>query len=80
MHIKILGTGCAKCEKLEKLVRKIVADNNIDAVISKVSSIEQISQYGIAMTPGIVINELLVSAGSVPSENIILKLINEAIQ
>lgn len=77
MHIKILGTGCAKCKNLEAKVRNLVAANNISAEITKVSSIEGISAYGIVMTPGLVIDERLISVGSVPSESQILKWINE---
>lgn len=78
MHIKILGTGCAKCKNLEAKVRDIVKMNNISAEITKVSDIEGISAYGILMTPGLVIDERVISVGSVPSESQILKWINEA--
>ena len=78
MHIKVLGTGCAKCNNLEKTIRDIVAAHNIDAIITKVSNLEEISRYGIVMTPGIVIDEQLVSVGSVPSETQILFWLKEA--
>jgi len=75
MHIKILGTGCAKCSSLERRVREIVDKYNIDAIITKVSDMEQISRYGIIMTPGLVIDEKLVSIGSVPSEKQLLEFL-----
>lgn len=55
MHIKILGTGCAKCNSLERKVKEIIEKNNIDAIITKVTDLEQISRYGIIMTPGLVV-------------------------
>lgn len=78
MHVKILGTGCSKCNNLEKKVRELVAENNIDAIITKVSDIQEISRYGIVMTPGIVIDERLISVGSVPSDKQILEWLKEA--
>lgn len=78
MHIKVLGTGCSKCNTLEKKIREIVTNNNIDAIVTKVSEMNEISQYGIVMTPGIVIDEKLISVGSVPSEKQILNWLMEA--
>lgn len=78
MHIKILGTGCSKCNNLEIQVRELVGKHRIEAEVTKISDINLISQYGIVMTPGIVIDERLVSVGYVPSSEEILKLIADA--
>jgi small redox-active disulfide protein 2 len=78
MHIKVLGSGCAKCHSLEDKVRKVVEENSIDAVITKVTDIQQIMSFGIMMTPGLVINEKVVSVGSVPKDDQILKWLKEA--
>ena len=78
MVIKILGTGCAKCTTLENKVREIVKQNSIDAEIQKVTNLQDIMKYGIMMTPGLVINEKVVSFGSVPKDTQILKWIQEA--
>ncbi len=75
MNIKILGTGCAKCQALEKKVRNIVESQAIEAEITKVTDLKQIMSYGIMMTPGLVINEKVVSFGSIPSENQIIEWI-----
>jgi len=77
MKIKILGTGCSKCVNLEKKVREIVSSNTIDAEVSKVSDIQEIMKYGVLMTPGLVINEKVMSFGSVPKEEQILRWIKE---
>jgi small redox-active disulfide protein 2 len=78
MNIKILGTGCSKCINLENKVRDLVKQNTIDAVVEKVSDLQEIMKYGIMMTPGLVINEKVVSYGSVPKDNQILQWIKEA--
>jgi small redox-active disulfide protein 2 len=78
MNIKILGTGCSKCVTLEKKVRELIKQNSIEAEIQKVSELQDIMKYGIMMTPGLVINEKVVSFGSVPKDNQILQWIKEA--
>lgn len=76
MIIKILGTGCSKCTTLEKKVKDLVQVHNIDAVVEKVSQIQNIMKYGIMSTPGLVINEKVVSFGTIPKDEQILNWIN----
>ncbi len=78
MNIKVLGTGCAKCIALEKKIRELVSQNSIDAEVTKVTDLQQIMSYGIMMTPGIVINEKVVSFGKIPKDSEILAWINGA--
>jgi small redox-active disulfide protein 2 len=77
MIIKVLGSGCNRCEKLFKKVNEVLDKNNINAEVIKVNDINEIAKYGIMMTPGLVINEKLVCSINVPSEKDILKYINE---
>lgn len=79
MIIKVLGTGCAKCMNLENKVKDIVQQNNIQAEIQKVSDLKDIMAYGIMMTPGLVINEKVVSYGAIPKDENILQWIKEAL-
>ena len=67
MHIKVLGPGCAKCKKLEKMTKELVAEKGIDAEIEKVEDIFKIMQFGVMSTPGLVINEKVVLSGRLPS-------------
>ncbi len=78
MDIKVLGTGCAKCMKLEEKVRNLCATNDIAANIEKVTDIQEIMKYGIMMTPGLVINGKVVHYGSIAKDADILKWISEA--
>jgi len=75
MEIKVLGTGCTKCKKLEILTREIVAQNGIDATVTKVEDIMEIMQFGVMTTPAIVVDGQVVVKGRVPSADEIKKLI-----
>lgn len=69
MEIKVLGTGCPKCKKLEQITRDVVTEMNVDATISKVEDITKIMEYGVMLTPAMVINEKVVFSGQLPSAN-----------
>jgi small redox-active disulfide protein 2 len=68
LNIKVLGSGCANCKRLEATARKVVADLGIEAEIEKVTEYDQIMKWPIMQTPGLVVNDKLVSAGHIPSE------------
>lgn len=76
ISIKILGTGCKKCETLEMRVRNLISENNITAEIEKVTDITKMIDYGIMMTPGLVINEEVKSVGVIPKDDQLMKWIN----
>jgi small redox-active disulfide protein 2 len=75
MKIEILGTGCAKCEKLELLTREAVAELGIEAEITKVKELNKIMNYGVMLTPALVIDGVVKTAGKVPGKDEIINWI-----
>jgi small redox-active disulfide protein 2 len=73
MEVKILSTNCSKCKRLESKLRELVDENNINARVTKVTEIDKMLDYGIMMTPGLVINEEVKSVGIVPKDDQLLK-------
>jgi small redox-active disulfide protein 2 len=65
--IKILGTGCPNCKRLTNLVQNTAAELQIEAEIVKVENMTEIVGYGVMSTPGLVVEEDVVSSGRVPS-------------
>lgn len=66
--IKILGSGCPNCKKLAALAQNAAAQMGIETQLEKVTDHNEMMKYNILSTPGLVINEKLVSAGRIPSE------------
>ncbi|OGN96017.1 MAG: redox-active disulfide protein 2 [Chloroflexi bacterium RBG_13_51_36] len=79
MKVKILGTGCAKCQQLEKTTKEVVKELGIDATIEEVKDINKIIEYAVLTTPGLVINEELACAGRVPTKAELTQLITNAL-
>jgi small redox-active disulfide protein 2 len=66
--VKVLGSGCENCQKVEGLARKVVATMSLEAKVIKVTDWAEIRKYPILGTPGLVVNEKVVCAGRIPSE------------
>lgn len=84
MVIKVLGPGCKNCERLEmhvhKAVEQIQTENpKLEIVVNKVTDVDSFLDYGLLKTPGLVINENLVSSGRIPSPTQIAGWIEEAL-
>jgi small redox-active disulfide protein 2 len=77
ISVKILGTSCKKCQTLEAKVRDLVARTGIDAVVEKVTDIQEMVNYGIMMTPGLIINEKVKSYGIIPKDDQIITWLKE---
>ncbi len=66
--IKVLGSGCANCKRLEQIAHKVVQNMAIEAEIVKITDFQEIMNHGVLNTPGLVVNDELVSSGRIPSE------------
>jgi small redox-active disulfide protein 2 len=80
MNIKILGTGCAKCNQVEKTAREVVKELGIDASIEEVKDIRKIMEYNVLITPGLVVNEEVVISGRIPSKAEVTQFIINALE
>jgi small redox-active disulfide protein 2 len=77
MVIKVLGTGCAKCKTLEHLTKEVVEMLAIDAEVQKVEDIMAIMAYNVMTTPALVINEIVVLRGKIPSKQELIEIVKQ---
>lgn len=75
IEIKILGTGCPKCQTMTGVVKEVVTEYNIDATIEKVEDIMEIMTFNIMTTPALVINGVVTVKGRIPSKIEVLELL-----
>ena len=74
--IQILGTGCAKCNKLEELSKQAADELGLDYDLEKVKDIKKIMEFGVMVTPALVVDGVVKTAGKVPPVDEIKKLIS----
>ena len=67
LEIKVLGPGCANCERLEKMVYNACAELDLEADIQKITDINEFAKYGIWLTPGLVVNGKVLLQGKLPT-------------
>jgi small redox-active disulfide protein 2 len=79
LTIKILGSGCANCKRLEQITRKVVDELGVEAEITKVTDYNDILKFNIISTPGLVINETVVSSGRIPSPAEVTSFVTSAL-
>ncbi len=71
MEIKVLGPGCAKCNKTEKLIQEVIKETGMDATVEKVTDMMQIASYGVFETPSVIVDNDLKCKGKVPKKKAI---------
>lgn len=79
MEVKILGKGCPNCKRLEQVVREALDEMGVEAQVTKVTDIQAIMAYDILTTPGLVIDEKVVSHGRIPSKAEVTTMIATAL-
>lgn len=80
LTIKVLGSGCANCKRVEQIARKVITDLSIEAEVVKVTDYNDIMTYNVLSTPGLVINEKLVSTGRIPTPAEVTTWVADALQ
>lgn len=80
IEIKVLGTGCTNCIKLEKMCREVVSENNFEANIEKITDINEFARYAVWMTPGLVVNGKVLIQGKIPVKNTLLHWLQNEIK
>jgi len=68
MEIKVLGPGCAKCSKTEKLIREVIKETGSDASVEKITDLMKIASYGVFGTPSVIIDNQVKCTGKVPKK------------
>lgn len=76
MDIKILGTGCVKCNHLEAATRIAVRELGLDVEVEKITDPGEIVSWGVMSTPALVIDDQVVLAGKVPSSAEVKELLS----
>ncbi len=77
MEIKVLGPGCPKCHQVEKIVREVVTEENVEANVEKVTDLMAIAGYGVFGTPAVVIDGEVKSVGKIPAKEDIKTWLNK---
>lgn len=77
MKIEILGTGCSKCKNTKEVVEKALKNSGVEAEVIKVEDFETILNYGVMITPAVVIDGEVKSVGKVPDEKEVKKWITK---
>ena len=80
LNIKILGAGCPNCKRLEQDTKKAVDNLAIDAEVEKVTDYQKIMAYNVLSTPGLVINDKVVSTGKIPSQVELISFLTSALE
>ncbi len=77
LNIKILGSGCPRCQEVEKRTKEVINEMKIEANVEKVTDLKKIMEYKILSTPGLVINGKVVISGKIPAKSQIKQWIEE---
>lgn len=78
LNIKVVGSGCLNCQKLAALCHEVIEENNISAEIEKVTDLNKFAELGILMTPGLLLNNKVVSSGKIPIKSTLTHWILDA--
>jgi small redox-active disulfide protein 2 len=79
LHIKILGGGCENCDRLAQNAHQAVEQLGVDATFEKSGDYAEYQRYNLLASPGLVVNDRLVSGGRVPAPEQIMTMLTNAL-
>jgi small redox-active disulfide protein 2 len=77
LTIKVLGPGCCRCNDLEKLCMNVLAENDMDADLQKITDMKEIARLGIMSTPALIINDKVMVSGKLPTKSTLIHWVKE---
>jgi small redox-active disulfide protein 2 len=77
MLIEILGPGCFKCQKLEEVTKQAVKGLGIDAFINHIKDVNVITNYGVMVTPALVVDGMVKSSGTIPTKEEVKEILGK---
>lgn len=80
LTVKVLGTGCPSCKKVEQVVKRAIGNLGIPAELVKVTDMSDIMRYDILTTPGLVINDVVICSGRIPTEPEVMTWLVDALE
>jgi small redox-active disulfide protein 2 len=75
MEIKVLGSGCQRCQATEKILREAVAEAGLDAIIKHITDVMEIAKHGVFGTPAVVVDGEVKCVGRIPTKEEIIEWI-----
>jgi small redox-active disulfide protein 2 len=78
IEIKVLGPGCTNCIKLEALCREVIAELGVEANIDKVTNVNRFSDFGVWLSPGLIVNGEVKVQGKLPTKATLMGWIKSA--
>jgi small redox-active disulfide protein 2 len=76
MEVKVLGSGCSRCNELEKRVKDVLAELGIAAGVEHITDLKEIAGMGVFMTPSLVVDGKVSFQGKIPSKDELKKLLS----
>jgi small redox-active disulfide protein 2 len=80
LTIKVLGSGCANCKRIEQITKKVITEMALDAEVIKVTDYSKITAYDILSTPGLVVDEKVVCSGRIPTPAEVTTWLTDALE
>jgi small redox-active disulfide protein 2 len=80
LHIKVVGPGCLNCQNLEKMCQEVIIENKLEGYVEKVTDINKFAELGVLITPGLIVNDKVLSSGKIPVKSTLAHWLIEAVK